>query len=305
MVPALPNEIKLEMATREHRLRHLLWHGVRNEWLGLSPDEKQEIRDIDPEWEPPRPAVDAEGNVILDNDSGEDFLYMHRQMIAVVNDVLARVGDPDYPKVEGWAQVPPPEDRDYPVPPVPDVENPRFRRTLEDRKRGDYYHERLATWERQYKSEDYLKSVTLGRLGSELEFTIHNAMHLRWAAPSSVGYRTETPMTEPVDLRWDDLAYDFLGDTYSSHVNPIFWKLHGWVDDRIEDWKRTHRITGPIQWKGTWVGPMGHAHHQHRAMALSAAARPSENEVDKLERIATVLSEASGFNGFFDLRLSS
>src|SRR5919199_5825911 len=107
------------MASREHRMRHFLWHGVRNFWLKLSSSDKQKIRDIDAAWEPPRPARDADGNVLRDNDSGEDFLYMHRQMIAAVNEILAEVGDPNYPKVEGWKQVPPPGDRDYPVPHVP------------------------------------------------------------------------------------------------------------------------------------------------------------------------------------------
>src|SRR5215212_9226883 len=118
MVPALPGEVKSEMAKREHRYRHLLWHGVRNQWLRLPTPVKQEIRDIDPEWEPPRPALDAQGNVLRDNDSGEDFLYMHRQVIGVVNDILAEVGDPNYTKIEGWERVPPPGDRDYPVPPA-------------------------------------------------------------------------------------------------------------------------------------------------------------------------------------------
>jgi hypothetical protein len=291
VVPALPEEVRSEIAKREHRSRHLLWHGVRNQWLRLRPSAKQEIiREIDPEWEPPRPALDAQGNVLRDNDSGEDFLYMHRQMIGVVNDILAEVGDPNYPKIEGWERVPPPGDRDYPVPPAWDP-------GLEEVKSDDYYRDFLAPWEEQYTSEGYLKSVTLGQLGADLEWTIHNAMHMRWAAPSPVGYRPRAPLTQPVDPRWDDPAYDFLGDTYSSHVNPIFWKLHGWVDNRIKDWKRAQGIVGPILWKGTWMGPMSHAHHQHRAMALFTI-QPGESEEDKLQRLATILSEETGFDGF-------
>jgi hypothetical protein len=293
MIPELPDAVTVEMAKREHRMRHVLWHGVRGNWSRLSSSAKQEIRDIDPEWEPPRPAFDANGDVLRDNDSGEDFLYMHRQMIGAVDDVLARVGDPAYPKVEGWERVPPPDDRDYPAPPL---------EGLEGVKSDEHYHDVLAPWERRYTSDDYLGSVTLGQLGSDLEFTVHNDMHMRWAAPSPVGYRPRTPLTQPVDTAWDDPAYDYLGDTYSSHVNPIFWKLHGWVDDRIEDWKRANGVVGPIQWKGTWVGPMSHARHQHRAMAAFTAARPEESEDDKLQRLAAVLSEATGFDGFFGFR---
>ena len=39
-------------------------------------------------------------------------------------------------------------------------------------------------------------------------------------------------------------SYDYLADTYASHVNHIFWKLHGWIDERIRDWIKTHEITG-------------------------------------------------------------
>lgn len=212
----------------------------------------------------------------------------------MVNDILTKVGDPNYPRVEGWAQVPPPEDSDYPVPPpVSPLQD------LEEVKSDAYYYDVLAPWEREYKSEEYLKSVTLGQLGSDLEFTIHNNMHMRWAAPSSVGYRPGGPITQPVEARWDDPAYEFLGDTYSSHVNPIFWKLHGWVDDRIEDWKRVRGILGPIQWIGRWVGPMSHAHHQHRAMAMGTAVESSEDETSNLESLVTTLSQATEFDGFF------
>ena len=42
------------------------------------------------------------------------------------------------------------------------------------------------------------------------------------------------------DEKWDDPKYDYLGDFHSSHVNPMFWRLHGWVNDRIEDWYNAH-----------------------------------------------------------------
>lgn len=47
------------------------------------------------------------------------------------------------------------------------------------------------------------------------------------------------------DEKWDDPRYDFLGEFYSSHVNPLFWRLHGWVDDRIEDWYQAHEAASP------------------------------------------------------------
>lgn len=85
------------------------------------------------------------------------------------------------------------------------------------------------------------------------------------------------------DENWDDPRYDFLGEFYSSHVNPLFWRLHGWVDDRIEDWYKTHGAASPseiqrsdhegVSWfkPGTWVQAVdpfdwpdsGHGHHDH------------------------------------------
>src|SRR5688572_26750050 len=79
----LPQVVINEMAKREVRYHHYLWHNIRDNWNRLSPDLQQQIRDLG--WEPPRPSrtYDANGNsiAITDNDSGEDFLYMHRQMI--------------------------------------------------------------------------------------------------------------------------------------------------------------------------------------------------------------------------------
>lgn len=42
------------------------------------------------------------------------------------------------------------------------------------------------------------------------------------------------------DPRWDVPTYDALSDFHGSHVNPILWRRHGWVDDRIDDQFQTH-----------------------------------------------------------------
>ena len=68
------------------------------------------------------------------------------------------------------------------------------------------------------------------------------------------------------DQKWLDPQYDHLGETFSSHVNPVFWRLHGWVDDRIEDWFAAQEAERPgtvkrtaldgVQWfetDGKWV----------------------------------------------------
>jgi len=258
------------------------------------PTEQQGVRDIDPAWVPPRPSLAASRRPMRDNNSGEDFLYMHRQMIARVNAILAEVNDPGYQRVEGWKSVPPPGDADYPIPDFPGS-------GLEAIKSADYYERFLAPWERQYTDPNYLRSVTLGQLGSDIEYTIHNDLHMRWASPSAIGYRPNTLLAQGIDEKWDNPAYNYLGDTYSSHVNPLFWKLHGWVDDRVEDWKKAHAIDGEIQWQGTWVGPADHHVHPHDGVMASSREATAGNAPDKLQRIDRIISasSASDFDGFF------
>ena len=296
MIPTLPNQVITEMARRRHRFHHYLWHRIRNSWLRLTESEREAVRAINPQWVPPRPGVDAMRTPMRNNDSGEDFLFMHRQMLALVNSILTQINDPSYPRVEGWRRIPPVDDLDYPVPEFP-------RSGLEEIKSVEYFEQFIAPWERQYTDPDYLSGVTLGQLGSDIEFTIHNDMHMRWAAPSAVGYRPTTALTQSINAQWDAPAYNYLGDTYSSHVNPVFWKLHGWVDDRIEDWKQAQGIIDEIQWKGTWVGPATHHHNEHvdsKPDDVDTAVIES-SAPDDLQQIDQIISAsgASEFDGFF------
>jgi hypothetical protein len=288
LTPHLPSRLIHEMARRPSRFHLYLWHRLRNSWLWLSENERQAVRDINPDWEPPRPARDRAGRPIKANDSGEDFLFMHRRTIALANAILAEVGNSSCPRVEGWERIPPPGDADYPVPDFPDS-------GLEELMSVEYFEQYIAPWERQYTDSDYLRSVTLGRLGSDIEVTIYAAMHMRWAAPSKVGYRPVTTIAGGIGERWDAPAYDYLGDTYSSHVNPIFWKLHGWVDDRLEDWKRANGVTSEPDRRGTWLGPA----RRHRGDPVAAGdAGDFEDEMMRIDRIISA-SVAGRFDGYF------
>jgi hypothetical protein len=206
-----------------------------------------------------------------------------------VNEMLARVKAPGCSRVEGWERIPPPEDADYPVPEFPDS-------GLEEVKTLEFYERFLSPWERRYTDPGYLRAVTLGQLGSDIEFTIHSGMHLRWAAPSRVGYRPTTAITQTIQEHWDDPLYDYLGDTYSSHVNPLFWKIHGWIDERIEDWRRAHGIAGELQWAERWVGPLVQLQEISGPLGY-AIMRDEWQQVDQI----ISRSVASGFDGFFNL----
>lgn len=296
----LPQSVIQMMASKEHRLWHYLWHGLRNTWESLTPQDQQDIINIYPGWEPPRPAFDVDGNRNRDNDSGEDFLYMHRLMIMMVNEVLAKEGNPNYPWVQGWKRVPRPGDSNYPVPPSYSTGNSDSDTAIQGRKDNNTFWTTFVGQEQRFTDPDYLRSLTLGQLGSDIEFTIHNWMHLRWSAESPVGYRPDSALIEPVDDIWNKPEYNWLADTYSSHVNPIFWKLHGWVDDRINDWMQAKQI-GDYEWKGTWLGnPPQHDHdhnHPHPHHLLALIDNPEETK--KMEQLATILAKSGKWSGLF------
>lgn len=299
--PTLPDGVVLMMADRPMRMHHFLWHAVRDNWLlSYDDDVKQALREIG--WEPPRPALrpgpDGNPRPILDNGSGEDFLFMHRRMIADVDRELARIGDPGYPRVEGWPTVPPPADADYPVPPPYATGNPGLDAHLREVK-SDAFFARMAEWERAYTDPERLRGMGLGEFGARIEFTIHNRMHMRWSEPVAE-LRPDADPADPsgIDPRWDDPAYDWLGDPYSSHAHPVFWKLHGWVDDRIDDWARANGVSGPIPWTGTWEGPEEHLHGPE-------GRRPHHvlGDVAPMDEAARIVAGANAIRTFADVRV--
>lgn len=116
-------------------------------------------------------------------------------------------------------------------------------------KTDSHYWSRIRWWDREFKNAQYLRTLTLGELGSLLEFSVHNDMHMRWASvPRHPKTGEPIPMgRDDGDIRdfWDHPNYDFLGEFYSSHVHPVFWRLHGWIDDRINDWFKAHEAAHP------------------------------------------------------------
>lgn len=165
---------------------------------------------------------------------------------------------------------------------------PNFERRLAQLKTDAFYWSRMRWWDFQYKDPTYLATLTLGELGSLIEFSVHNDMHIRWSdIPRDPVTNELVPLGRDdwdISTKWDDPRYNWLGEFYSSHVNPVFWRLHGWIDDRIEsrftahEQKHPGEITrlekGGVNWfdVGRWVhvevpwvwpeelGGIGHAH---------------------------------------------
>jgi len=262
------------MASRYERYHHNLWHNVRENWDKLSNTTKEGITKLG--WAPPRIGrkwVNNTSSPIPENGSGEDFLYMHRVMIQKANKILADNKEPYYKKIQGWKNIPAPGDKNFPVPPpYTTPNNSGLTDYTNVRKTDDYYYESIKSMEQELKDPKLIRNMTLSEYGSKIEMTVHSWMHMRWSANSSYGFRTSTKtISYPVpniDKKWDNPAYDWMGDTYASHVNPVFWKLHGWVDDRIEDWRRAHNLTA-IKWNNTWLGgPMSNIQAAQKKTSL-------------------------------------
>lgn len=258
----LPEAVRAHFADREHRLHHAVWHALRNNWLSLPPGKRSAVVKLG--WEPPRPArvLGKQGvkNPIVGNGSGEDFLYFHREMMVVFRRMMAAAGA----AAVDWDTIPEPGDPDNPVPPAWAIlDDPTLERRVAALKTDEYYWSRMRWWDQCFKDPTYLSTLTLGQLGSFIEFSVHNDMHMRWsAAPHDPQTNALLPKGRPqadTGERWDDPKYDWLGEFYASHVNPFFWRLHGWIDDRINDWFEAHRSEIEfVERKGiSWFKPDG------------------------------------------------
>lgn len=294
---ALPNAVRDIFAGRSHRLHHALWHGLRDEWDNHGrTTEAAKIAIQKLNWNPPRPAARwLSGGWMPEtsNGSGVDFLYMHRKMIAEFDREMAKVGADSN---VGWEVIPEPgrPSTKHPGIEVPIAWNlPEDLKWLQRRftaiKSDDFYWSRIRWWDREFHDHAYLRTLSLGRLGSLLETSVHNDMHMRWAAPP-VDPEANAILAlgrpeESTDPKWDAPAYDFLGETYSSHVNPLFWRLHKWIDGIVDEWFDAHENSAPgeitrvrldgVNWYASdkwietnrpWSSPSAHAHHDVETM---------------------------------------
>jgi hypothetical protein len=249
----LPEPIVMHFADKVHRLHHAVWHGVRELWDDLKPEERAKLKDLDWQIEGGRVALISSSQKtrpMLENGSGEDFLFFHRQMVAHYRMMMTDLGA----KIIEWPEIPQPGAGGVASPDVvPESWNipeaPNFERRLAALKTDDFFWSRMRWWDVEFKNQKYLATLTLGEFGALLQYTIHNDMHIRWSAPPrDPETNALLPLGRPdedISDRWDNPRYDWLGEFYSSHVNTLFWRLHGWIDDRIEDWAAAHEWSHP------------------------------------------------------------
>lgn len=295
------------LVSSEHRLFHQLWHASRDKWHELSRDRQDALRGLG--WQPGTldKERDARGDDKHRNGSGEDFFFMHRHMLHMARSLQ--------PNLIGWSQLPLPapfieQDRQgfiryydnydgSSVPPAWESDgDPDYTQWVQEVKSSNTFYSNYQVWESQYQDPEYLSRLTLAEFGSELELGMHDWLHMRWATVT----RDPTngmPVTwdrDPSDFseRWFLPENDYLGDPFSSHVSPVFWMFHSWIDDRIEDWFRAHERIHPgevhrqfvkgvpwfapgrwVQVSDPWLGsspygcsPAGHHGHNSSAVHL-------------------------------------
>lgn len=269
-VALIPEAVSM-LAERKHRLRHTVWHTIRGDWYSENMTDTDRDRLGKLGWYLSDPPFNSEGSLDLSNGAGEDFLYMHRRMIMMLHNTYKAVGkEPP----ESWKSLPNPtaaqfeylEDTHpddsnrliykldtvssgYMVPPATEEfleqvgGHPFFRFNKTSRGLTNLMRNMVSN----LRNPRVVSQLTLGTYGNLVEFTVHNWMHMRWATISRNPQSGVPEVRDSYDVnkKWDDPKHDYLGDFHSSHVNPIFWKLHGWVDDCIDFWFEAHEKAHP------------------------------------------------------------
>jgi hypothetical protein len=314
-VALIPEAIEM-LASRRHRLQHAVWHTTRLLWHTVNADPGA-VAEIDKRgWWPKRPPFLETRALNLENGAGEDFLYMHRKMLHMLREVYAGAGATS---PAGWTDLPAadaaqmvyreatvpaakrfvfdPDASGFMVPP-PAGDDPIDRMI----KSPAFLNGSMRPLAGLFRSSRYLSALTLGQLGNLLEFTIHGWMHVRWTH-TVYDAKTGEPIGREdlfdVDPRWDDPANDDLGDFYSSHVHPTFWRLHGWIDDRINDWatvnadRITHTTVDDVPWfaadgelvkvSDPFYWPSSGHHHHH--------SESDDSDVRVMEEVLEIISE--------------
>ncbi len=174
--------------------------------------------------------------------AGEDFFYMHRLMIKMVQFELASHG---MGCVAPWQNVPSALDPVWPVP-----------KAMEPGADVSSFEQTVAQLQRQiesFKKPENLKKVSLNRLGEMIEPGWHKTLHFF--------YQTAERCSKEASAQ----GYcDQLGPVETSPVNKYFWKIHGLVDEVLGAWLRANGYETIstdcrdedrcYQWQGTWVG---------------------------------------------------
>lgn len=257
-----PPEVYAHSAARTNRIIHNFFHNIRMSYPLLDEIEQREIENLG--WKPTLVSYAYRSNgteVLINGTTGEDFLYMHRKMVQAVNDIAEAAGSPWF--VDGWNECPnPATETVWLVPPVDTVGlagSDDYIDYLNYYKTNDFYTNVIVPAQNYLAVDANIEGLTLGELGVKLEYELHTYFHVRFSGYNPIGYRIQSAHpTAFIEEKWDDEDYDYLADFYSAHVNPTFWKIHGWVEKQILRWQSLNLDPSEeITWISTWeYGPL-------------------------------------------------
>lgn len=234
------------LASPDHREWHYQWHQTfktpatpGNEWSRLR------------SWGLAKAGEDAAAYADrMARFPGESFLFMHRQMIRMLQQEMTALG---LPCVAPWASVP--EKALDPVWPIPQAVGADD----EDQEIFDSQMRALRAEAAKFENPEFLKSVDLNQLGQRLQGSLHIMLHTVYQNREEQRAR-DCAGTEETSPTCDDM-----GSNRSSQVNIYFWKLHGYVDGLLGRWLELHGYReiavrcegrpGCYEWKGAFLGP--------------------------------------------------
>ncbi len=271
-VALIPEAVSM-LAERAHRLRHTVWHTLRGDWHSPKMTDLDRSRLQSLGWYLSDPPFHLDGSLDIANGAGEDFFYMHRRMIRMLHNVYDAARKP---RPTSWIELPDPGAAQYVYMEMPDTKNPELKVFILDpehsgvmvppptqefleqvggvpffrfNKTSRGLTNLMRNLASNLRNPRVLSQLSLGAYGNLVEFTVHNWMHMRWASLSRNPDTGASEVRDDYDItaRWDVPTNDYLGDFHSSHVNPLFWKLHGWVDDCIGAWFAAHEAAHPSQ----------------------------------------------------------
>lgn len=175
--------------------------------------------------------------------AGENFFYMHRLMIKMVQLELAAANLPCFAP---WSDLPTSvDDAKWPV--------PKKFNSPDARTRAVQKLEAMRAQLARFRNPQLLSKISLNRLGEIIEPRLHLELH---------AFYQSNPVCSPEGRRQgfcDDLV-----PVQTSPLNKHFWKLHGLIDGLIGDWLKAHGHreiavkcdgrAGCYEWQGTWIG---------------------------------------------------
>jgi len=278
-----PEAVESYSANRTNRFMHNFFHNVRMSFPICDAIEQDQLDNLG--WKPTYISYVYYSNMssfYLHTANGEDFLYMHRQMVFDVNKVATENGSGW--SVNGWSWCPLPSDPNWPVPEIGSNVEESEVAYYEGYKSESYYTEVIIPRQEWIEESSFsnLINVTLGEFGAILEYELHTDFHVRFSAYSALGYRLQNYAhpTAYIDTYWDNEEYQFLADFYSAHVNPTFWKIHGWVENMIGNWSVANGLANglDVTWSSYWIGGPAQSIPQLWQVAADGAYRATHNQ---------------------------